>query len=463
MSHIESLPVTLLDLLSNTLILYQTAPYLPVASLLALGACSTPFRSLVHSTPQVFRYLDLSGNKSAAAVGFIPIDAGGEIWRNERMDEAVTEDDFYSGPLRGIFTQIRKKNILRDVQTLVLDGLSVTADLVREIIFEPSFNVRILSIREVKNLNELKLMQVLRYSIRPSRPEGTPKLKGLYVFGPRDPPVLAANGSTAPELVDLRRALLRDSLQAQSTGVMSSEGAQIGAQWNQRSQQALSSDLVQDGHEWYQASGKRFTRTAGHEWIEWSETLKVCEGIIAFDAVLCRGPKHEYIPPPHSSPTSTNIPEPIRPGIASTALGSAGCNICHSSPESPAVFGVSPTEQLPLLAPPPLHSSTIRAAQCPSVPGNLPYPRLIVRCDDCLRDRYCERCSKFWCETCYSGPKPSLRTNLQQVELTEDLVAADYVNGKTVKESIKVHLGLCVEGCLVGEMMAGAGSAGMWG
>jgi len=30
-------------------------------------------------------------------------------------------------------------------------------------------------------------------------------------------------------------------------------------------------------------------------------------------------------------------------------------------------------------------------------------------------------------------------------------------------ESIKVHMGLCIENCLVGEMMSGAGSLGMGG
>jgi hypothetical protein len=33
--------------------------------------------------------------------------------------------------------------------------------------------------------------------------------------------------------------------------------------------------------------------------------------------------------------------------------------------------------------------------------------------------------------------------------------------GLSSKE-IKVHMGLCVETCLVREMMSGAGSAGMW-
>jgi hypothetical protein len=30
------------------------------------------------------------------------------------------------------------------------------------------------------------------------------------------------------------------------------------------------------------------------------------------------------------------------------------------------------------------------------------------------------------------------------------------------KEEIKVHMGLCVDTCLVGEMMAGSGAGGMW-
>ena len=50
-------PISLIELLSNSLILYHTAPYLPISALLALGATSKSFNSLVH-TPGVFRYLD---------------------------------------------------------------------------------------------------------------------------------------------------------------------------------------------------------------------------------------------------------------------------------------------------------------------------------------------------------------------------------------------------------------------
>jgi hypothetical protein len=30
------------------------------------------------------------------------------------------------------------------------------------------------------------------------------------------------------------------------------------------------------------------------------------------------------------------------------------------------------------------------------------------------------------------------------------------------EENVKVHMDLCVDNCLVGDMMAGAGSNGMW-
>lgn len=91
--EVSTLPTTLLNLLSNTLILYQTAPYLPVSSLLALGATSKSFRALVHHTHGVFRHLDLTEIKSAQ-FQIAAIDHGGEVWRNVQLDENVTEDEF---------------------------------------------------------------------------------------------------------------------------------------------------------------------------------------------------------------------------------------------------------------------------------------------------------------------------------------------------------------------------------
>lgn len=87
------LPLSLLQLLSHTLILHQTAPYIPVSSLFALGATSKDFRRLIHNTPNVWRHIDLTHVKSSQSeIG--SIDHGGEVWRNVQLDENVTEDEF---------------------------------------------------------------------------------------------------------------------------------------------------------------------------------------------------------------------------------------------------------------------------------------------------------------------------------------------------------------------------------
>ncbi|OCK85805.1 hypothetical protein K432DRAFT_377316 [Lepidopterella palustris CBS 459.81] len=422
----NTMPTTLLDLLSNTLVLRQTAPYLPVSAIYALAATSKSFHNIVHQSPEVFRYLDLSTVKSAVA-HYIPLDSGGISWRAERMDESLTEDEFYSGPLRGIFSKLSRRNLLRNVHTLVLDGLSVPVDLVREIIAEDRFNVRILSIREVKNLNERKLMQVLRYAVRPTRPEGTPKLKGLYIFGPREP--IPTEHTPKKKKKPPPKA---------TQGITSSKGAQIGAEWNYRSLEALNTALTRTEDKWYQSSGHMFSKRPS---LEWAETIKACEGIIFFDAVLCRGPRHDAQTAYINEGPSTGTYHPfsyLNPAIATVALGPAGCSSCHSAPEGISVFGQSPAARFPLLSPPPLHSASLRAAQMPVTTDGSAPPPLIVRCEYCLRGRWCERCHKWWDETCYAGSAIASRTALQQVEYLEETNGAlDVRHVKEIKIGVK--------------------------
>jgi hypothetical protein len=459
----EPLPCLLLQLLSNTLILDQTVPYLPISSLLALSATSKSFQSLILRTPGVFRYLDLS-HVRGAAVPFAPIDAGGEVWRSERMDEAVTEDDFYSGPLRGIFSKLERMNVLQDVQTLILDGLSVPADLVAEMMMDERFNIRILSIRESKNLNERKLMQALRYVCRSTAPR-PPRLKGLYVFGPRDSPAPPSKLSV---------------FNPPRGGITTSEGAQLGAigsAWNSKSHHALSQALAPD---WYQTPGIIFKKTPSQEW---AETIRACEGMITFDAVLCRGIRHDINAFSHEDMdgqpfTGQTLHTFLLPTIASVSLGPRGCEICHSSAEGLAIWSSSPPSSFPLLAPPPLHSSTIVAAQTPPRTLDGKPLTLFASCESCLVDRRCESCNKFWCSNCYP-PKPADSSSLNLTELQKMEHAQSMLNnmndggnsdsdeGAADKHGrgrgLKVFLGLCVKGCLVGEMMSGAGSGGMWG
>ncbi|KAL5403078.1 hypothetical protein PMIN03_010161 [Paraphaeosphaeria minitans] len=424
----NSHPHDLADILFNSLVLRQTAPYLPVASIFALAATSKALHHTVHHSPDVFRYLDLSTVRSAI-VPYAPLDSGGISWRAERMDESLTEDEFYSGPIRGIFSKLQRRHVLHNVQTLVLDGLSVPADLVREIIAEPTFNVRILSIRECKHLNERKLQQVLRYAVRPGRPAGTPKIKGIYFFGQRE---------TVQEK-QKQKPTNKKSRSPSPKGVMSSQGAQIGAEWNHKSSEVLNAALTLSSDRWYQCFGRMMAKRAS---LDWAETIKVCEGVIAFDAVLCRGPRHDparaFIS--NSDSESSGLPHPasyLSPAVATVALGPKGCETCHSCPERPAVFGQSPSSKLPLLSPIPLHSSSLRAAQIPhTVDGSKP-PPLFVRCEDCLKGRWCERCHKWWDEDCYTVSAVAQRTELQQTEFMEN-AGTDGTAQMLPKQSIKI-------------------------
>lgn len=443
-------PTSLVDLLSTTIILRQTAPYLPATSLCALAKTSRALRQVIRQSPEAFRYLDLSPLKAAICAIDEPLDVGGNNWRHERMDEALTEDDFYSGPLRGILNKLEQQHILRNVHTLILDGLSVTAEFVKELLTEDKYNVRILSIREVKHLNERKLQQYLRYAVRPTRAAGTPRVKGIYLFGSRDPASPSDSSTT------------KRSASPVSRGVMSSQGAQIGAEWNHKSLDALSAALARTADKWYQSSGKMIAKRPSPDW---AEIMQACEGIIAFDAVLCRGPRHDPSQAYWRDGTNDGQHHPasyLRPSIATIALGPTGCEACHSCPEEPAVFGSSPSSPLPLLTPVPLHSSSVRAAQMPhTLDGSKP-PPLFVRCENCLKGRWCERCHKWWDEDCYTGPTVAHRTELQQTELIET-VGPNGVSQILPKQTIKVHMGLCVEHCLVDEWMSGAGGNGMWG
>jgi hypothetical protein len=448
------LAISLVDLLSNSLVLHQTAPYLPVSSLFALAASSKTLHHVICKSRDAFRHLDLSPVQSAVVPFHGPLDSGGISWRTERMDESLSEDDFYSGPLRGIFHRLEKQQLLFNVHTLVLDGLTVTAELVKEIVTDDRFNVRLLSIRDVKHLNERKLQHYLTYAVRPSRPAGTPRVKGIYFFSARDP-VPVAKSTKSPKHSP-------SSSRSSSRGVISAPGAQIGAQWNQKSSNALNAALSSAKDKWYQPTGRMMAKRPSPEW---AEVLQACEGLISFDAVLCRGPRHDPSKAYMRDGAANSMPHPasfLRPTIATVALGPSGCESCNSCSEGPAIYGKSASSEFPLLNPVPLHGSTLHAAKMPQTTDGSCPPALYARCEDCLKGRWCERCHKWWDEDCYAGSTVAQRTELQQTELTETLET----NGTTnmiPKQTIKVHMGLCVDHCLVSEMMAGAGSNGMWG
>jgi hypothetical protein len=280
-----------------------------------------------------------------------------------------------------------------------------------------TYSVRILSLRGCKHLNEQKLRGALQYICRASRPEGTPKLKGMYFFGE---PI------SRPEEQ-------QDQQQQKSASPASQHSSPppvtntIASTWNARSQQALESSQAEqdcDGDEWYSRKGYQFassTTSTGaprHRPInaDWAQTLVACHGLIAFDAVLCMGPAHVNSPAQRRASmadlvaavragTMTNLttqpevfippsaPFPPRPAPLMWAVatyGLEGCSGCGSAPEGWTVWGENeqyPEEstrssgyegdhseelldphvgRFPLLGHPPMHSVSVRVAMCPT-------------------------------------------------------------------------------------------------
>lgn len=427
----ESLPSSrpqtdsaLLSTLRNPLILFGTVPYLPVSALLSLSAASRAFRHLVLDTPGVWRHLDLTRVRAAQFNDIDGVDHGGQVWRNVQMDENLTEDEyvapsdahpparppsphpvaswkltpshrnsFYSGPLRGIFSALNRRSLLGSVQTLILDGLSVPSDLCYDIINDPSFNVRILSLRDVKNLNVHKLCSALRYAARPSRPNqstAATSLKALYVFGTKDP---AGNAKPKPTF-----------------SPWATSGTLVSAAVTLKSSELLSTEWKREGDAWWERKGRIIGRRVEDDWVA---TLIGCEGLIAFDAVLCRGPHHR------TSPASGKIAhwnEHRVDAVATVAV--PACGGCGSAPEGIVTTSCQPVN-LPLLSPPPIMASSLRAATTPKVATQ----SFVPRCVDCLRERYCSHCHRWWCETCYAIPDSSASTAGAGFDVDTGLVA----------------------------------------
>ncbi|KAL9109905.1 MAG: hypothetical protein Q9227_005428 [Pyrenula ochraceoflavens] len=443
------LPVPLLDLLSNSVILDHFLPYVEVSPLLALSATSKAFQDFVWTTPRNWRRLDLSRCKGADIPKLAPIDSGGNHWRCQRMDESLTEDEFYSGPLRGIFSKLARKNVLRHVQILILDKLhSVTMELIHDIIQSDQFNVKILSVVDCYHLNDRKLQALLQYICRPSRPEGTPRLKGLYFFGPKlhhssklDAPL--PSGFT-------------------NSGITTSVGAQLGSAPNRSTSKASDQLTAPHNEYWNPELTSVWTSNKLSSFQDWRTTLEFCSGLISFDAILCPSRYHDT---PSSPGDDSSFPSgsPTRP-LATISLGAHGCDSCGRAPQfypNPPTLGISAPSAFPLLSPPP-SVPTIAAAVQPTTHPSNPHPWLLMSCKFCLANRWCEQCNRWWCHECYD-PQSTLQDPSNYEIPPDGGMEFGAMIGPKDREKIKVWNGLCTKFCLVGEMMAGGGEGGMWG
>jgi hypothetical protein len=250
--ELQTPSTNILDILANNVVLHHLAPLLSISSLLSLGSTCKEARFFIHNTPYVFRHLDLSTCRGAT----LPEP---DTLRNQGADDSQTEDEFYSAPLRGVFDRLQKQSILPSVRTLVLDGLSVPANLIADIILTDRFNVNILSIRECLHLNEQKLMQTLAYAVRPSRPAGTPKVKGIYHFTPKE----SKDDSRMTRGVSSHREWWKSRTSSQSS--LASMSSSVSA--------SSDSSVDDNLNDWYKPSGQLLRQPAEDGW---AQVIKKC-------------------------------------------------------------------------------------------------------------------------------------------------------------------------------------------
>ncbi|KAI4131442.1 MAG: hypothetical protein LQ341_006362 [Variospora aurantia] len=309
---------------------------------------------------------------------------------------------------------LRGKDVLSFITTLILDHQLVPAKLLREVLQEEPYNVRILSIRDASCLDEdeEELLNVLQKLIHPLRPGASPKLKGLYCFGQPDKPFYDPTLFYRDRMETIHVPRIADTAE----GVTTTAGSHLG----RSTSTACAREQIA---RWTGGYGTMFeVNPRSNE--AWARLMIASKKTLAFDTVVCR-----HGPDSH-----------VAPRVADISLGPEGCQICHSAPENALIFGQSPVHELPLLAPTPLFASTVKAAQSISPNENA---KFYARCTLCMRDRRCSLCNAWWCENCYTPPS--------------------HRPIGTVQADTKVYLGLCVQNCLVGELYSGAGEGGMWG
>ena len=407
--------ITLFDLLSNDLVLRQISPILGAKNLSKLAATSRPFRELVLADSQCFYRTDLSDLRIGHP------DIPGYQWNDQYPMHVLVQ-------CVAAYSYLDSHKIAHKIRTLILDDQFVPFHFLSRLLMCQSSQIQLLSLLRSRGYSEENLGQLIRYLIRPSRPhpEESPKLKGLYCFAK----------PTSTTWFEYRGPVRTTIDNAQ--GVTNAAGAQLGAAAVQRS---LSASVIEGNDEqydaWYSRRGLLLNLPL-HD--ETGDLIQACEGVISFDAVICRHDRELYQEP--------------RPEIANVRLD--GCKNCGSCPEGPAYPGQAPRHYVPLVSPPPLYSSNLNAAQKVHLTASQSaQPAFIARCRLCLRDRWCQNCNAWWCENCYTPPSKGRQEGLSKAQETS--------NSPVTSSNIKVHDGLCVANCLVTELLCGRGEGGMWG
>lgn len=128
------------DLVSCDLVLICIASYLPAPSLLSLSSASRYVRSSMHTTPGVWRIIDLS-----------------DLYRHPEPDAYLVKF-------------LRQSYVARDCRTLILDGLSIDHIFLDQLILREMPAIHYISLSSCPNLNGDQLIKLIDYIRRPSAP-----------------------------------------------------------------------------------------------------------------------------------------------------------------------------------------------------------------------------------------------------------------------------------------------------
>lgn len=379
----SSTPCSLYSLLSVHLILERIAAHLRIRDLYALSATSIPFCVLIRSSPAAWRRLDMQHVKGVL-VGDINIDI-----INEKK-EAYAQTGRYPLSMYRVPPLEKLKSftwdLLEHVRILILDTQFVDVSTLSCILLDPKYHVRLLSLIKVHGLNQAEFLELLVHFVNDAQVRNLRRtLVGIYYFNTR----ADANNPS--------RRLERKRFESE------------------RNLHPIRFDTPRSAcrrPRWYRLfCWLNASRLAGLN----PELIRATSGVIAWDAVLCRGPRHAL---PGTAASSS--------AFASDVLDPEGCAICHSSPEGPGIMG----DQLPMRHPPPLYATSAEAAREPtSGPESMgegedtPLRRLAMyeppldsesgkrspffaRCFACLEHRWCMECGKWWCENCYEPGAP---------------------------------------------------------
>jgi hypothetical protein len=132
-------PADFTDIVTNELVLIGVTSYLTVPSLLSLSSTSKEIRSILHTTPNVWRTVDLSDLRSSSTYLFL-------------------------------IKFLRQPYVSRDCRVLILDGLSFDHRLLYQIVLREMPLLHSISLRSCPDLDGDQIIELIDYIRRPENP-----------------------------------------------------------------------------------------------------------------------------------------------------------------------------------------------------------------------------------------------------------------------------------------------------